>query len=332
MAHELTQRENGLVEMAFTGPREAIWHGLGQNLEEGVSIEEWKKAAGMDWDVHEAPVTYSAPEFDATTGLPVINSHMVPDRKVVFRSDTKESLGIVGHNFKVVQPGDVLEFFRDLVDQHGFRLSTAGTLFGGRKFWALADTGKSGEVTSGDRIDGHLLLTTGCDGSMSTQARFTSTRVVCNNTLTVALAGAANKPVVRVTHKRAFDPDDVKIDLGILDASWVRFMNRMKALANRKMTASETRKFFEEQLFDPNVAAHEQGWGKIREVDTLTDLALYGSGSDMSRGTAYGALCAITEHYTHGRNPKDASRQFWGAYMNDTNKTDLANALIREYA
>ena len=328
MAHELTERADGKVEMAFTGPRSGIWHGLGQELTEGASLETWKQEAGMDWEVFESPLIYNV------AGAAGVESLAFPDRKVLFRSDNREPLGIVGNEFKIVQPEQVIEFFRDLVEQHGMKLSTAGTLYGGKRFWALAETGKSGEVTKGDTIDGHLLLTTAADGTMSTQARFTSTRVVCNNTLTVALRGLSSRPIVRVTHKKDFDPTAVKMDLGLLDQAWVQFMKNMKALASKPMSARQTREFFEEQLFDPGRLAHEQTWGVVREVGRLTDLALAGSGSDMSAGTAYGALCGITEHYTHGTGKRDASHQFWDAYAGsaDSKKQEMFSALMREYA
>lgn len=329
MAHEITLRADGTAEMAFTGPRDAIWHGLGNNLDENASLEVWRKQAGMDWSVKESPLLYRGQNEDGEE-----MSLSFPERKVLFRSDNKEPLGIVGDDFKIVQPEMVIEFFRDLVENHGMKLSTAGTLYGGRRFWALADTGNSGEVTSGDRVDGHLLLTTAVDGTMSTQARFTSTRVVCNNTLTVALQGSSNRPIIRVTHKREFDPTAVKMDLGILDRGWHEYMQSMKRLADRKMDARSTREFFERQLFDPARDAASQTWGTIREVTRLTDLALGGSGSDMSRGTAWGALCAVTEHYTHGTGKRDPSHQFWDAYAGgaDSKKQQLRNALVREFA
>lgn len=326
MAHELTQREDGMVEMAFSGPRSAIWHGLGQNVEENQSIEEWRKAAGLDWEVLESPVTYSS------VGEEGVENHVFPDRKILFRSDNKEPLGFVGENFNIVQPEQVLEFFRDLVEQHGFKLSTAGSLFGGKRFWALADTGLSDVATNGDRIDGHLLLTTAVDGTMSTQARFTSTRVVCNNTMTIALQGASSRPIVRVTHKRDFDPTQVKLDLGVLDQAWVTFMGNMKKLADIKMTPRQTREFFEKELFDENRMAHEQSFAVTREVNRLVDLALAGSGSDASAGTMYGALCGATEYWTHGTGKRNASHQFWDAYAGDADgkKRAIYTSLLRK--
>lgn len=328
MSHEITERADGKSEMAFTGSRDAIWHGLGQQLSDDASLETWRKEAGMDWEVHQSPITYTSVNETKT------ETHVVPDRQVLFRSDNKEPLGIVSEDFKIVQPEQVIEFFRDLVENHGYKLSTAGTLFGGKRFWALADVGKTGEVTNSDRIDGHLLLTTAVDGTMSTQARFTSTRVVCNNTLTIALQGASTRPVIRVTHKRDFDADAVKLDLKLIDAGWADFMKNMRALANKKMSARQTREFFEEQLFSPERNANEQTWGVVREVSRLTDLALGGSGSDAYKGTAYGTLCAITEHYTHGTGKRDPSRQFWDSYVGngESKKQEMYRELLRSYA
>jgi phage/plasmid-like protein (TIGR03299 family) len=330
MAHEITARKDGTSEMAFTGPRGAVWHGLGQQMDDNATFEQWKVNAGLDWEVHESTVDYTS--VDATSGKTV--GHTIPDKRVLFRSDSKDHLGIVSNDFKIVQPNQVIEFFRDLVELHGFKLSTAGSLFGGRRFWALADVGKSENVVDTDRIDGHLLLTTAVDGTMSTQARFTSTRVVCNNTLTIALAGNSSRPVIRVTHKKDFDPSQVKIDLKLIDKGWADFMVNMKKLANKKMSARQTREFFEEQLFDTDRRADEQTWGITREVTRLTDLALGGSGSGYSKGTAYGTLCAITEHYTHGTGKRDASRQFWDAYVGhgDSKKQDMYRSLLQNIA
>ncbi|WP_414616819.1 DUF932 domain-containing protein, partial [Stenotrophomonas muris] len=92
----------------------------------------------------------------------------------------------VSKRFKVVQPGEILEFYRDLTQHSGFELETAGVLKGGKKFWAMARTGQSTSLKGRDRVDGYLLLATACDGTLATTAQFTSVRVVCNNTLQIA--------------------------------------------------------------------------------------------------------------------------------------------------
>lgn len=321
MSHEITVRADGTAEMAFTGPRSAIWHGLGQELPQDMTIEQWQEAAGMDWSVQTSPVTFSNGEEQVE----------YPDRVVLFRGDNKSPLSIVSPDFKIVQPTEILEFFRDLVDNNGMRLSTAGTLFGGKRFWALADTGFADDITDGDSVQGHLLLTTSVDGTMSTQAKFVSTRVVCSNTMSVALS-ERSKVMTRVTHKREFDAEDVKVNLGLLERSWVDFIKSLRKLANTPMDSDQTRKFYEEQFFDPQKTANEQGWGATREVNRLVGYAQHGSGSDMSRGTAWGALCGATELFTHGpeNGRKAPDKLFWDTYQGslDNKKTSVFTELM----
>ena len=116
---------------------------------------------------------------------------------------------------KPVPPGEVLGFFRDLTDAAGFTLETAGTLFGGKHLWALASIGGEAAVTDPrGKMKGYLILSTACDGTMCTEASYTTVRVVCNNTLGFARNGVA-KVDVKVTHSATFDPHAVKRELGI---------------------------------------------------------------------------------------------------------------------
>lgn len=325
MAHEITIREGGKAEMAYTGSKTAIWHGLGQELPENQSIEQWKKAAGMDWEAHASSVAYSA----------YGEEQFFPNKKALFRSDTKAPLSIVGAEYKVVQPGEVLEFFDDLTKSHGMKLSTAGTLFGGTRFWALAETKNRGEVAPGDEIGGYLLLTTSVDGTLSTQARFTSTRVVCNNTLTVALSSHSKKNVIRITHKTNFDPKQVKLDMGLIDSSWTAFMDNISALKNLKMDETTTRNFYTKLFYDPSKKEEEQSLGNIRTVERLMVRAFNGVGSEMSKGTAWGALNGATELFTHGDGKNtDQSRRFWDTYAGTQSdiKMDVYSKLMEMVA
>jgi hypothetical protein len=140
-----------LVEtMAYAG--ETPWHGLGNKLAPQQSIDTWKKQAGMDWQIEQSEVRY----ISGNNHLGVINAF--PAQKVLYRSDTKAPLAVVSKRFHVVQPGEILEFYRDLTAYNGFELETAGVLREGRKFWALAKTGQSTSLKGRDRVDGYLLL------------------------------------------------------------------------------------------------------------------------------------------------------------------------------
>lgn len=320
MSHELHTTADGKVSMAFTGPRDAIWHGLGQELSPASTIEEWQKAAGMDFAVKESPVIFNVD--DKTTAK-------FPNRKALYRSDDHKPLSIVGDDFKIVQPAEVLEFFRDLVKLHGMTLSTAGVLFEGRRFWALAEMGGDQEIVSGDKVKQHLLLTTAVDGSMATTAKVVATRVVCNNTMTLAMSEKSNT-IARVTHKRQFDPDAVKLDLKIIDSKWKAMMANLKGLATKKMSAKETMEFFQDLYFDPKKLVQDQLPSVQRQVAKIVDLALYGSGSDFSKGTAWGALNGATEYFTHGTGRRDSSNQFWESYHGAMNseKMKVYNSLV----
>ena len=180
-----------LVEnMAYVG--RTPWHGLGNQLATQQPLEVWMREAGMDWEIRETPVRFISSEAGA---LGQISSF--PDQKVLFRSDNQAPLSVVSNRFKVVQPRQILEFYRDLTEQSGFELETAGVLKGGRKLWALARTGQTGSLAGNDQTNGYVLLATACDGTLATTAQFTSIRVVCNNTLAVALNGAGQAVKVR---------------------------------------------------------------------------------------------------------------------------------------
>ena len=186
-----------LVEtMAYAGA--TPWHGLGNNLPQKQPIEVWQREAGMDWQIKESPVRFMADSIGTLGSI-----HSFDEQKVLYRSDTKEALSVVSQRYQVVQPKEVLEFYRDLTQVAGYELETAGVLKGGKKFWALARTGQSSALKGNDLVQGYLLLATSCDGTLATTATPTTVRVVCNNTLSIAVNGASQ--AIKVPHSTRFD-------------------------------------------------------------------------------------------------------------------------------
>ena len=203
-----------------------------------------------------------------------------------------------------VQPGEILEFYRDLTQYSGFELETAGVLKGGKKFWAMARTGQSTSLKGRDKVDGYLLLATACDGTLATTAQFTSVRVVCNNTLQIALG--QGKGAIKVPHRSQFDPDAMKRQLGITVSAWDGFVARMKALCDRPVDPDSVegllRRVLTYQGQDSKVdVVNEQALGSVR--------ALYEGGGRgallaSSRGTAWGLLNSVTEYVDHHRRAR----------------------------
>jgi hypothetical protein len=150
---------------------------------DGMGVDAWREAAGMDWRIHRSKVRYAT---CANAGPHEFIE--VPESHVLFRSDTKAHLGVVSDKYKVVQPAEVLEFFRDIAASGGLALSAAGTIYGGKRFWATAKIGEASPASLRDKIGGYLLISTSADGSMATEVRRTTIRTVCRNTLAMALA------------------------------------------------------------------------------------------------------------------------------------------------
>ncbi|GAC1370171.1 MAG: DUF932 domain-containing protein [Aquirhabdus sp.] len=249
------------------------WHGLGNHLTENQPIEVWAQQAGMDWNIREASVRFVAEHDEKISSI-----HTFPENKVLFRSDTNAPLAVVSQRYQVVQPREILEFYRDLTEISGFELETAGVLKGGRKIWALAKTGQSTALRGNDVTNGYVLLATACDGTLATTAQFTSIRVVCNNTLAVALAGGTG--AVKVPHSTSFDPEAVKKQLGISVSTWDEFAYRMKMLSERKVKSVEAERYFLRVFTDHSTKAVGQT-NERAMAKALTLFDGHGKGSDL---------------------------------------------------
>ncbi|MEA5097251.1 MAG: DUF932 domain-containing protein, partial [Burkholderiaceae bacterium] len=297
-------------EMAYVGAKP--WHGLGNELPSNQPIEIWAQQAGMNWQIKESPVRYMA---DTIGNLGTI--HSFPEQKVLYRSDTKDALSVVSQRYKIVQPQEVLEFYRDLTEMSGYELETAGVLKGGRKFWALAKTGQTTALKGKDIVNGYLLLASSCDGTLATTATPTTIRVVCNNTLTIAVNGASQ--AIKVPHSTRFDGQAVKQQLGIAVSQWDGFMYRMRTLAERKVKSHEAMNYFLRVICDVQPGKHSisnlSNERALKKVQALYDGHGKGSDLDAAKGTAWGLLNAVTEYVDHERRARSNEHRMDSAWF-----------------
>jgi len=296
-----------ITNMAYIN--DTPWHGLGNRLSAKQSIEVWAQQSGIAFEIKETPVRFMT---ESAGNLGAIMTF--PEQKVLFRSDTNEPLSVVSQRYQVVQPREILEFYRDLTEISGFELETAGVLKGGRKIWALAKTNQSATLKGNDTINGYLLLATACDGTLATTAQFTSIRVVCNNTLAVALSNGSG--AVKVPHSTSFDPQAVKKQLGISVSAWDSFMYRMKTLSERRVKSHEAMNYFLRVFTDPATTA--TGLSNERAMKKV--LALYegdGKGAELasSKATAFGLLNAVTEYVDHQRRARSTDHRLESAWF-----------------
>ena len=313
-----------LIEtMAYAG--QTPWHGLGEHLPEQQPLEVWAEAAGMNWQIQESPVHYA---IDNPLNVSMFGTF--DEQKVLYRSDTNTALSVVSNRYQVVQPMEVLEFYRDLTEQAGFELETAGVLKGGRKFWALAKTGHSTALKGNDVVNGYLLLATSCDGSLATVAMPTTVRVVCNNTLSIAVNNSEN--AVKVSHRSVFDADAVKKRLGVAVSHWDQFMYEMKVLSERKVSTKEANAYFEALLTQTTPQSSESTPSGLRLLKPSTKpiipneraykklQAMYGGqgrGAELTaaKNTAWGLLCAVTEFVDHERQARSTENRLDSAWF-----------------
>ena len=155
--------------------RETPWHGLGTRVNEAPASKEALTAAGLDWSVLQEPIYTETEE-------------LISGYKANVWDCDRHVLGVVTDRYKVIQNTEAFAFTDSLLGE-GVRYETAGSLLGGRKVWLLAHMLHE-YIISGERISPYLLFSNAHDGSGAVRIALTPVRVVCNNTLNLALSTA----------------------------------------------------------------------------------------------------------------------------------------------
>lgn len=297
MAH-MIDLSNGRENMAYVGERP--WHGLGRRLTDDADLDQWRVEAGLDWTAEVSPAWY----LPAGTETRI----EIPNTTVVHRSDNDAVLGVMSARYKILQPGEALAFFDEFLRAGDMTMETAGSLDGGKRIWALARVGEDLVVKGQDRIEGFLLLATSFDGSMSTTAKYTSVRVVCQNTLSMAdMSGGA--VTVKLPHSTAFDAEAVKAELGLRERAWAEFGDLVVALADRKVNAFEARQWLIDVFGDPEKPVDEQPEDAARLMKRVWNDVESGVGQNLksTAGTAWGLVNGVTHYEAHSRRYRTAN-------------------------
>lgn len=152
--------------------REKPWHGLGVRVEETPTSADALTMAGLDWEVLQESVYTDAGE-------------KISGYKANVRSTDRKVLGVVTDRYKVIQNAEAFEFTDTLLGS-GVRYETAGSLADGKKVWLLARLPRE-YIIGGERISPYLVFSNTHDGSGAVRVAVTPIRVLCNNTLNLAL-------------------------------------------------------------------------------------------------------------------------------------------------
>lgn len=303
MAHEL-ETVNG--QTAFASLREPAWHGLGTVFSEEVTTSEMLKLAHLDnWNVRLEDVTI--PE-----GFASDKSFSFVTRTNPFNPEQNDVLGVVGERYVPLQNEDLFDF-GDLMLDGGGRWETAGSIKGGRQvFGSLALERETILDPNGvsDKVNTYLLINTSHDGSVAIQASITPVRVVCANTLNLALKGKAKQSFkIRHTQTASGKVAQAREALGLAN----RYMDEFDKMAQEMISKEITKAKFDEIVALAYPAPEKDAKGSFKKYNDKMDLiqSIYvGEYNNTISGTAWGAFNALTERldwYRSGRGDSNES-------------------------
>ena len=307
MAHEL-ETVNG--QTAFASLRQPAWHNLGTVFQDEVNTSEMLSLAHLnDWNVRLEDV--AMPDgFNSDKGYSFVT------RTNPFDRTQNDVLGVVGERYVPLQNEDLFSFGDNLLDGGG-RWETAGSIKGGRVVFgsiALTDSITLDPNGRADKIDNYLLINTSHDGSVAIQASITPVRVVCANTLNLALSSFKGKKDVKQTFKiRHTQTAEGKIAvareaLGLAH----KYIDEFSTMANEMIEKEITKAQFDDIVALAYPAPEKDAKGSQKKYDGKMDLlqSIYvGQYNDTIAGTAWGAYNALTERLDWYRNSRGGNNE-----------------------
>jgi phage/plasmid-like protein (TIGR03299 family) len=266
------------------------WHGIGTAVQTEVTAANALERAGLNWAVELQPIF-------AGGGLVQVP---VDCSRATVRASDQKVLGVVGNRYVPVQNTDAFTFFDELVGSGQAIYHTAGALDGGRRIWVLAKL--PGDLIVGgqrDQVERYLLLVNSHDGSSALRMLMTPIRVVCQNTLNLALRqGAGEGIAIRHTASATARTDEARRALGIATGYYDEFEAEANLLANARYGDADMRRLVE-TLFPQDADEVSTRTRNLR--DRVTALFTEGLGHAQIRGTAWAALNAVAEFTDHHR-------------------------------
>lgn len=293
MTHRLEIR-NGQASFFYLD--EEPWHGLGTKLDRPATAEEAIAAANLDWTVKTVPLYFTGQQ-----GAVRIENKYATVREDLWDRPDCQALGIVSSQYVPLQNRDAFKFFDPIVGQKAAVYHTAGVLDGGKRIWILAKLPDNIRVIGDDIVDKYLLLSNSHDGSSAVAIKFTPIRVVCDNTLTMALN---NGPTLRIVHTLNMQQRlrQAKELLGIVHTQYGTIERDFQAMSKIRMNSQRLNNYFNAVFPDPedpeNFDALQRAQNNRLRAEYLFE---QGKGSDVKgvRGTLWAAYNGITELVDH---------------------------------
>ena len=274
------------------------WHRLGREVAPDAEVDEMVAAAEIDWTVSKRPIFYASAAGEAIA---------IKDTYALVRDTDDRHYSIVGRGWHPVQNRVAMEFFRAFVAAGGASMETVGALRHGQIVWGLANLKAGFTLPGGDSVKGYLLLASFHEQGKANIARVTPIRVVCANTLAMAMGGSARFEQ-RFSHVREFDPHEAAATVGAAREQIVEYASNARLLKKLRMTDEEVVRLLAPVYArdeDPEALVATKGQAH-RTLKKVMDCYTSAPGADP--GTGWGALNASTYYADHVARREGDSR------------------------
>lgn len=266
---------HGLMEYDWMlSTKERPWHGIGTVVQDAPTSEDAIRIARLNWTVEQFPI--------------YANGNQIPGMFANVRSDTNETLGVVRNRYKIVQNTEAFDFVDDIIGNNEMEChyETAGSLFNGKRIFLLVKL--PNKELLGDAVENYLFFTNSHDGSSALTAGISNVRVVCNNTLQMAIREAKRTWSCKHTLNIDGKKQQAKEALGLA----VKYMDSMEELAEKMACKKIREEAFFRKLFEADTHTDDSKEKIIERVHTI-----YKEKDDLQnfKGTAWGMYNAIAD-------------------------------------
>ena len=297
MAHEVEK-------MAYAG--DVPWHGLGTRVPNDISIDDMLVRSGLDWTVSKQPIFRQ--EILGLGEYAQTQNFVIKDKVALMRDSDNTVLDIVGTKWNPVQNHEAFDFFNQYIEEGNMELHTAGSLMNGKLTWVLAKVNDTFDVVPNDPVESYLLFSNPHKFGHSLNIRFTPTRVVCNNTLQLALSKHATG--VTLNHRSKFNADEVKNTMGLVTDAMEVYKEASQFLAHKPASTVDMNDYFKHLFPQKDLT---KGNLPSRNHKKAMQALWEQPGRDKGFGTWWHALNTVTYLYDHeiGRNKESRLKSNW---------------------
>lgn len=258
------------------------WHGLGTAVAEAPTSADAIKLAGLDWNVNSEPIFTQ-------------NGIEIPNHKANIRTTDNKVLGVVSDRYRIVQNIDAFDFTDNLIGDN-CHYETAGSLNGGKRIFLLAKMPEKKIVE--DNFDNYICFTNSHDGLGAIKICMTPVRVVCQNTLNLALSNATRNWSTRHVGDLASKLDEAKHTLQMADDYMKELAITADKLAHTKITEDEAVKIIDE-LYPISDDMSDRQKANIAESKNQFYVCMFAPDILKYKGTAWQLINAASDFATH---------------------------------